>query len=163
MRQHSTSQAPIGTSHHAAILSLLAILLLLRSLFYGVTVHERKDGQSLSSTAQYNEHLWYPLAALAELLACLCFLLPGLVPLRSLVAKHRHSMAAGRGEKGAYAGDEYNNTGAGGAPMAGDGYARDGAATGHNGMGRTAAPQAGYGNHNAAPGYTTGNPNTTAV
>ena len=85
------------------------------------------------------------------------------MPLRSLVAKHRHNVATGRDEKGAYAEDGYNNSGAGGVPAAGDGYPRDGVATGHNGLGRTTAPQAGYTNPSAAPGYTTGKPNTTAV
>ncbi|KAJ7487987.1 hypothetical protein FB451DRAFT_1553544 [Mycena latifolia] len=94
--------APIGTGHHLIILLGIATLLLLRMLFYAATVHQRATGQptpasqassSVQQTAQGNEHLWYPLAALAELLVVLFFLTPGLVPLRSMLARHRHDRA----------------------------------------------------------------------
>ncbi|KAJ7932977.1 hypothetical protein B0H13DRAFT_2262968 [Mycena leptocephala] len=59
-------------------------------------VHQRASGQptpassassSIRQSAQGNEHLWYPLAALAELLVVLLFLAPGLVPIRSLITR----------------------------------------------------------------------------
>lgn len=57
-------------------------------------MHERSQGREgvftqAKQTAQNNEHLWYPLAALAELLAVLLFLTPALVPLRSMITHHR--------------------------------------------------------------------------
>ncbi|KAJ7776303.1 hypothetical protein B0H16DRAFT_1302477 [Mycena metata] len=87
-----------ATNHHHLILLLITALLLLRILFYAATIHQRATGQptpasqassSIKQTAQGNEHLWYPLAALAELLTVLLFLTPALVPIRSLVNRHR--------------------------------------------------------------------------
>ncbi|KAJ7027142.1 hypothetical protein C8F04DRAFT_1123212 [Mycena alexandri] len=91
-----------ATNHHHLILLIIAALLLLRILFYAATIHQRATGQptpasqaasSIKQTAQGNEHLWYPLAALAELLAVLFFLTPALVPVRSLVNRHRRGQA----------------------------------------------------------------------
>ncbi|KAJ7145210.1 hypothetical protein C8R43DRAFT_1130257 [Mycena crocata] len=101
-RAFAAAPAPtaIGNSQHHLILLIIATLLLLRILFYAATVHQRATGQQTSTsqatsairrTAQGNEHLWYPLAALAELLVVLLFLAPGLVPLRSLVLQHRRN------------------------------------------------------------------------
>ncbi|KAJ6501977.1 hypothetical protein C8R45DRAFT_895174 [Mycena sanguinolenta] len=93
----ATSQPSVGTSEHV-ILLIISVLLLLRILFYATTVHQRATGQptptsaassTIKQTAQGNEHLWYPLAALAELLVVLLFLTPKLVPLRSMVMRHR--------------------------------------------------------------------------
>lgn len=102
----------IGQSHHHLILTIIALLLLLRTIFYTVTVHERSQGKSTSLSSfsrgkQSNEKLWYPLAALAELLVALLFLVPALVPVRSLIAKHR----AAQGEKAGYAGQAGNGNG----------------------------------------------------
>ncbi|KAJ7718974.1 hypothetical protein DFH07DRAFT_1010043 [Mycena maculata] len=67
-------------------------------LFIASTVHQRATGQqttsqqtssSVKQTAATNEHLWYPLVALAELLVVMFFLTPGLVPLRSMLSHHR--------------------------------------------------------------------------
>ncbi|KAJ7254231.1 hypothetical protein C8J57DRAFT_1473646 [Mycena rebaudengoi] len=117
-----------GTSYrgsHHLILSAIATLLLLRMLFHAATVHQRAtNGQNTISqatdgikhTAQGNEHLWYPLSPLPELLAALLFLAPGLVPLRSLLRAHASDRAHLR-EK---------------APGAGDGASANGM---HNGVG----------------------------
>jgi len=91
LRGTNGASAPaVGANHHHLILALIAALLLLRTLYYGVTVHKRLTGQTTGLTnKQSNEHFWYPLAALAELLAAMLFLVPGLVPLRSLLHRHR--------------------------------------------------------------------------
>ncbi|KAJ6509133.1 hypothetical protein DFH09DRAFT_1374808 [Mycena vulgaris] len=74
----TAAPSPIGASHHHLILLGITALLLLRMLFYASTVHQRATGQqtptsqaasTIKRNAQGNEHLWYPLAALAELLA----------------------------------------------------------------------------------------------
>ncbi|KAJ7264932.1 hypothetical protein B0H12DRAFT_215422 [Mycena haematopus] len=121
----ATSQPPAGITEHAVLL-IIGALLLLRVLFYATTVHQRATGQQtptsaassvVKQTAQGNEHLWYPLAALAELLAVLLFLTPRLVPLRSMVKRQRRNSADPLNEK-------HNNT-------TGAGYtAGDNAATG---------------------------------
>ncbi|KAF7337894.1 hypothetical protein MVEN_02012500 [Mycena venus] len=94
----ASSSPPVNTSEHA-ILLLITALLLIRILFYAATVHQRANGQptptsQIKQTAQSNEHLWYPLAALAELLTVMLFLAPGLVPLRSMVMRHRRGNTA---------------------------------------------------------------------
>jgi len=113
LRRNTASTAPpIGASHHHLILLIVAALLLLRTLFYAVTVHNRLRGGSATSpithSAQANEKLWYPLAALAELLIAALFLVPALVPLRSSIARHA-GRCDGVNEKSAYGGQEYNN------------------------------------------------------
>jgi hypothetical protein len=111
------TQTPIASPLQHAILLVIALLLLLRILFYAATVHQRANGQptpasqasnSIKQTAQGNEHLWYPLAALAELLVVLLFLAPGLVPLRSMVMRHRRNNADPSNEKGNTTGAGYN-------------------------------------------------------
>jgi len=139
LRGVATSQPSVGTSEHV-ILLIISALLLLRILFYATTVHQRATGQptpasaassTIKQTAQGNEHLWYPLAALAELLVVLLFLTPKLVPLRSMVMRHRRDNADPLNEK-------HNN----GTRTAAGYNAGDNAATGglgaadnaHNGM-----------------------------
>jgi len=119
-----TGQSAIGQSHHHLILTIVALLLVLRTIYYTVTVHQRLRGNStsvssLSTGKQSNEKLWYPLAALAELLAALAFLVPGLVPLRSMVRNHR----AAQGEKAGYAGQAGNGNMNGN--VNGNGYSND--------------------------------------
>ncbi|KAJ7811609.1 hypothetical protein B0H14DRAFT_2378245 [Mycena olivaceomarginata] len=101
--ERSRDAAPIGSPLQHAILLLIALLLLLRILFYAATA-----SNSIKQTAQGNEHLWYPLAALAELLVVLLFLAPGLVPLRSMVMRHRRNNAEPSNEKGNTTGAGYN-------------------------------------------------------
>ncbi|KAG9010349.1 hypothetical protein FRB93_004188 [Tulasnella sp. JGI-2019a] len=100
------SAPAVGSAHHHLILILVALLLLLRTLFYAGTVHSRMSGTTVGTGGQANEKLWYPLAALAELLVAMLFLVPGLVPLRSLLSNHRagEQMNAGYPEKNGYAG-----------------------------------------------------------
>ncbi|KAJ7174773.1 hypothetical protein C8R46DRAFT_93707 [Mycena filopes] len=85
-------------NYHHLILLLISLLLLLRILFYAATIHQRATGQATTTqrakAALANEHLWYPLAALAELLVVLLFLTPALVPVRALVNRHRRNVNA---------------------------------------------------------------------
>lgn len=57
------------------ILSLIALLLLMRETFFVVTVN--------NTAKQTDEKLWYPLAVVPELMAVILFATPGLVPARS--------------------------------------------------------------------------------
>ncbi|KAJ7686016.1 hypothetical protein B0H17DRAFT_1137211 [Mycena rosella] len=128
--------SPLGASSHHALLVFIALLLLLRILYFAATVHQRANGQptpasqassTVKQTAQANEHLWYPLAALAELLAVLLFLSGGLVPLRAMFANAR------RGAGGYANGNEKApGMGAGAGPGAGGVGAPGGV---HNGAG----------------------------
>jgi len=137
LRGAIASSTPVSSSLEHVILLVIAALLLLRILFYAATVHQRATGQptptsqaasSIKQTAQGNEHLWYPLAALAELLVVLLFLAPRLVPLRSTIMRHRRDNAHPN-EKGNTTGAGYN---------AGDNAATGGlgaADNAHNGLG----------------------------
>ncbi|KAJ7473579.1 hypothetical protein B0H11DRAFT_1728930 [Mycena galericulata] len=136
----SSAPSPLGTSHHHLILVGIAVLLLLRMLFIAATIHQRATGQqtttsaassAIKKTAQGNEHLWYPLAALSELLAVLLFLTPGMVVLKSMFEKNRRG-----GGSGSAFGNEKGARGTNGAGYAaGDASATGGldAADAHNG------------------------------
>ncbi|KAF8963767.1 hypothetical protein BDZ97DRAFT_1819087 [Flammula alnicola] len=65
---------PFGARHAMAILFLVSILLLVREAFVTATVN--------NSAKQNNEHFWYPLLAIPEILVALLFGTPGLVPRR---------------------------------------------------------------------------------
>ncbi|KAJ3716733.1 hypothetical protein DFJ43DRAFT_1134544 [Lentinula guzmanii] len=61
-----------GARNGALIFVIIALLLLIREIFMAAT---------LGSTAkQNNEHFWYPLVALPELLSLLLYAVPGLIP-----------------------------------------------------------------------------------
>jgi NhaP-type Na+/H+ or K+/H+ antiporter len=66
---------PFGNTHGSFLLVAITALLLIRMIFYAVTLDH--------SSAQQNEHLWYPLVALPELVAAALFIPPGLVPPRA--------------------------------------------------------------------------------
>ncbi|KAJ4475506.1 hypothetical protein J3R30DRAFT_3294103 [Lentinula aciculospora] len=66
----------LGAQHGALIFMTIAILLLIREIFMAATI--------ASTSKQNNEHLWYPLVALPELLCMFLYALPGLIP-----PKHR--------------------------------------------------------------------------
>lgn len=57
------------------ILYIVSLLLLVREAFSMATVS--------NTYKQNNEHFWYPLVALPEILAVILFSTPGLVPRRS--------------------------------------------------------------------------------
>lgn len=56
------------------ILSVGALLLLVRELFYTATI--------VNTLKQNNEHFWYPLVAVPEILVVILLATPGLVPRR---------------------------------------------------------------------------------
>lgn len=57
-----------------SILSVGAILLLVREIFYTATI--------TNTLKQNNEHFWYPLVAIPEILVVILLATPGLVPRR---------------------------------------------------------------------------------
>ncbi|KAF9557577.1 hypothetical protein CPC08DRAFT_774939 [Agrocybe pediades] len=79
--QKRSNQA-FGRRHSALILLLIALSLLVRELFSMVTVSD--------SRKQNNEHFWYPLLAVPELVAVILYSAPGLVPTREELKEHQH-------------------------------------------------------------------------
>jgi len=63
-----------GERHGHYLLVGIAVFLLIREIFSIATIGSSKANQ---------EDLWYPLVALTEVLAIVCYSIPGLVPLRS--------------------------------------------------------------------------------
>nr|GAT47638.1 predicted protein [Mycena chlorophos] len=97
------SGRPASSWNQHIILLGVAAMLLMRMVFYAATVHQRASGEQtptagVGNKAQNNEHFWYPLAALAELLVALLILVPGLSPLRQALANRRDS-TSGMSEK----------------------------------------------------------------
>ena len=64
-----------GMKYGIYILYIISLLLLVRESFSMATVS--------NTFKQNNEHFWYPLVALPEILAVILFSTPGLVPHRS--------------------------------------------------------------------------------
>ncbi|GLB35636.1 hypothetical protein LshimejAT787_0212010 [Lyophyllum shimeji] len=64
-----------GHGYGAYVLCVIALLLLVRETFTTATVS--------NYAKQYNEHFWYPLYALPEIVAVVLYATPGLVPPRS--------------------------------------------------------------------------------
>jgi len=71
----------MGTQYGAYILCVIALLLLVREIFATATIENLKQ--------QNNEHLWYPLYALPEILAVGLYATPGLVPPRSELPQYQ--------------------------------------------------------------------------
>ncbi|KAG6884676.1 hypothetical protein C0993_009019 [Termitomyces sp. T159_Od127] len=71
---HSRSQTGFGARYGTQILMGISILLFIRELYDTATAQDRSRAN--------NEHLWYPLLALPEILAVLLFAIPGLIPVR---------------------------------------------------------------------------------
>lgn len=70
--RHGPERGSFGTSHGMHILALIIILLLIREIYLTITVGKKQS-----------EGVWYPLAALTELIAVFLFATPGLVPDKS--------------------------------------------------------------------------------
>jgi len=68
-----------GRTYGATVLCVIAILLLVREVFTAATAWDAQK--------QNNEHLWYPLYALPEILAVAIYAVPSLVPPRSELPK----------------------------------------------------------------------------
>jgi len=74
----------IGAKHGKFILLAVAALLLVREAFIAATVTPSQHPKQL------DEHYWYPLVALPEILAVILFVTPGLVPTRDELSKSEH-------------------------------------------------------------------------
>ncbi|KAK0455284.1 uncharacterized protein EV420DRAFT_1621459 [Desarmillaria tabescens] len=68
-----------GERHGAFILCAISLLLLVREAFMIATINDSKK--------EADEHFWYPLVAIPEILAVLLYCAPGLVPPRSQLPK----------------------------------------------------------------------------
>ncbi|EPS96607.1 hypothetical protein FOMPIDRAFT_88570 [Fomitopsis schrenkii] len=84
--QTSSTSGPARASGTYEILVLLTIaaLLLAREAFYAATAHNLRQ--------QTNEHLFYPLSALTELIAVVLFAVPGLVPAQNELPQEERQM-----------------------------------------------------------------------
>ncbi|KAG6811039.1 hypothetical protein H0H92_009270 [Tricholoma furcatifolium] len=65
----------IGGEHGSYILGVIAVLLIVREAFSTAAIS--------NGVIFYNEHFWYPLYALPELLAVMLYATPGLIPSRA--------------------------------------------------------------------------------
>jgi len=74
---------PTGVPTHHGALLVASLLLIAHAAFFVATVKRSKAAK------QNNEHLWYPLAALTELLAAMVLMIPGLIISRALFVRHR--------------------------------------------------------------------------
>ncbi|KAF8919139.1 hypothetical protein CPB85DRAFT_880996 [Mucidula mucida] len=70
----------LGVKHGSFILGAIAVLLLIRELFLVVTIN---DNQTVN-----DEHFWYPLVVIPEILAVTLYCAPGLVPPKSELNKY---------------------------------------------------------------------------
>lgn len=73
------SNPAFGARHGIFVLAAISILLLVRDIFYTVTLGSTNASMEAKAT---NETFFYPLVALPELLAVVLFAVPGLVPSR---------------------------------------------------------------------------------
>jgi len=81
LRRGSFQNTSFGATYGMYILCLIVIMLLIREIFLTATIN---------NISHQHESVWYPLAALPELLAVLLFAVPGLVPQKKdLVAYSR--------------------------------------------------------------------------
>jgi len=79
-RQPQPREIPSFVHKHGHYLLLaIAIFLIIREAFTIATISD--------ISKQNNEHFWYPLVAVPEFLAVICYAAPGLVPLRSELPK----------------------------------------------------------------------------
>jgi hypothetical protein len=70
---------PFGDRNGNYLLCLISLLLLIREVFLTATI--------ANPAKQNDERLWFPLVALPELLAVVCYSVSGLVPPRSTLNK----------------------------------------------------------------------------
>jgi hypothetical protein len=72
--QYKPGNQTFGSKHGIIVLVFIALLLLIREVFSAATLGNPKKFN--------NEHLWYPLVAVPELLAVILYTIPDLVPRR---------------------------------------------------------------------------------
>ncbi|KAJ7766351.1 hypothetical protein DFH07DRAFT_737316 [Mycena maculata] len=78
-RRTSYAHLSFGDRHGNFILVLISIFLLVREVFMTATIN--------NAGRQDEELLWYPFIAVPEVLAVICYAVPGLVPARSELKK----------------------------------------------------------------------------
>ncbi|KAJ6453578.1 hypothetical protein C8R45DRAFT_847019, partial [Mycena sanguinolenta] len=83
--QHSlkSSERPFGDRNGPYLLSLISILMLVREVFFIATLN--------NSARQNEEQLWYPLVAVPEFMAVVCYSVSGLVPTRAALKAARNA------------------------------------------------------------------------
>jgi hypothetical protein len=79
---HGSQRASVGTKHGIHVLGVIIALLLIREIYLTITVGKIPD-----------EAVWYPLAALTELIAVFLFSIPGLVPEQREVVETQNQYA----------------------------------------------------------------------
>ncbi|KAJ6588101.1 hypothetical protein B0H19DRAFT_1300596 [Mycena capillaripes] len=76
-------ERPFGDRNGRYLLCIISILMLVREVFLISTLN--------NSVRQNEEQLWYPLVALPEFLAVVCYSVSGLVPSRAALKAARHA------------------------------------------------------------------------
>ncbi|KAJ7823485.1 hypothetical protein B0H14DRAFT_3088891 [Mycena olivaceomarginata] len=93
MDEAKSCTRPWGDRFGRYLICLISLLMLVRELFLTATIND--------AAKQNNERLWYPLVALPELLAVVCYSVSGLVPTRAaLKAVNNNSAYSMRGDEG---------------------------------------------------------------
>ena len=77
---YNRAKDSLGIRYGNYILLLISLLLLIREIFSIATVK--------NASKQDNEHLWYPLLALPEILVVCLYVTPGFVPKREELQQH---------------------------------------------------------------------------
>ncbi|KAJ7507005.1 hypothetical protein B0H11DRAFT_188618 [Mycena galericulata] len=78
-RRPSYTPRSFGDRNGSGVLALISLLLLIREGFMTITIND--------AARQNEEILWYPFIAVPEVLAVICYALPGLVPRRAELKK----------------------------------------------------------------------------
>ncbi|KAJ7192060.1 hypothetical protein B0H12DRAFT_1082726, partial [Mycena haematopus] len=81
-----------GDRHGRYLLLLISLLMLVRECFLTATMND--------STKQNDERLWYPLVALPEFIAVVCYSVSGLVPTRKALGEAMSARENGQGRYG---------------------------------------------------------------
>lgn len=74
------NHAQFGTKSGSLILSFISILLLIREIFIISTINKLKT--------QNNEHFWYPLVAVPELISVVLYVIPGVLPRKEVYSNY---------------------------------------------------------------------------
>ncbi|KAJ7742602.1 hypothetical protein B0H16DRAFT_1563095 [Mycena metata] len=94
---HGSNLSKSGATHYFGdrngryLLCIISLLMLVREVFLTATLN--------NSTKQNDERLWYPLVALPEFLAVLCYAFSGLVPSRTDLKAARETRESGSTQK----------------------------------------------------------------
>lgn len=77
---HTRGKDSLGIRYGNYILLLISVMLVIRECFSAATV--------TNAAKQNNEHFWYPLIALPEIIVVIFYTTPGLVPKRAELQAH---------------------------------------------------------------------------